>query len=104
MLVFCVAGPLQAQDAFRKGIPVLDVQAPATLATLEQGDASLAAVLGVGAGTLRDLYQASAAYRTLADAIGADVTALRQDMKANGRTLYEAVSYTHLTLPTNREV
>lgn len=89
MLVFCVAGPLQAQDAFRKGIPVLDVQAPATLATLEQGDASLAAVLGAGAGALRDLYQASPAYRTLTDTVAADVTALRQDMKANGRTLYE---------------
>src|SRR5262245_4839718 len=86
----CAAGAVQADDGFRRGAAVLDVQAPATLALLEQAGSSLSALLGGGgAASLRDLHQASPAYRTLADAVRDDVDALRQEMKGNGRTLYE---------------
>src|SRR5215470_5620192 len=89
-LVLFAAVGAHAQASFAKGEVVLDVQSPTLLAALERQGFGLATLLGQAeAGTLRELNRDSAAFRTLADAVGQDVTALRQDMQANGRTLYE---------------
>jgi len=78
-----------AQAVLAKGTPVLDVQSPAVLSRLEQKGFGLPAILSAdGAGTLRELYRDSLAYRSLADQVGQDVLAVRQDMQANGRMLY----------------
>src|SRR5262249_19152307 len=62
---------------------------PAVLSRLEQKGFGLPAILSAdGAGTLRELYRDSLAYRSLADQVGQDVLALREDMQANGRMLY----------------
>src|SRR5215510_14596873 len=83
------AASAHAQAVLAKGTPVLDVQSPALLSRLAQMGFGLPAILSAdGAGTLRELYRDSRAYRTLADQDGQDVLALRQDMQANGRMLY----------------
>src|SRR5262245_16982220 len=84
-----LAGNAHAQSRFAKGEAVLDVQSPALLSWLEQKGFDLPAILGAErAGSLRDLYGNSGAYKTLADQVGHDVLALREDMQANGRMLY----------------
>src|SRR5262245_65941416 len=78
-----------AQAVLAKGTPVLDVQSPAVLSRLEQKGFGLPAILSAdGAGTLRELYRDSLAYRSLADKVGQDVLAVRQEMQANSRMLY----------------
>jgi hypothetical protein len=79
----------RAEASFAKGSPVLDVQSPALLSALEKNGFGLASLLGSAADSLRELYRESHAFKTLADQIGHDVETLRQDMKANGRMLYE---------------
>src|SRR5262249_29190490 len=86
------AASAHAQAVLPKGTPVLDVQSPALLSRLEQKGFGLPAILSAdGAGTLRGLYRDSRAYRTLADQVGQDVLALRQDMQANGPVVYVAM-------------
>jgi hypothetical protein len=80
----------RADGNFTAGTPVLDVRAPALLAGLESRGLAFAALLGSpNVATLRDLYQDNRPFKIMADRIGSDVEALRRDMKANGRTLYE---------------
>ena len=82
-------GHAHAQAGLAKGAPVLDVQSLAVLSGIEQKGFGLAALLGADrAGSLRELYRDSRAYRTLADQVGQDVLTLREDMQANGRLLY----------------
>ena len=90
LLAFAHPGAAGADVTFAKSVPILDVQDPSLLASLEKRGFGLESVLGGGAGlSLRELYAASRAYRTLADQVGADVVALRQEMKQNGRILHE---------------
>src|SRR5262245_61437810 len=78
-----------ARADFAKGQAVLDLQSPAVLSAVEQKGFGLAALLGADrAGSLRDLCHDSRTYETLADQVGQDVLALREDMQANGRMLY----------------
>ena len=70
--------------------PVLDVLDPATLARLDADGYGLGAVLGVPAArTTAALAAASPAFRTLADTVAADIGALRAEMAATGRPLFE---------------
>jgi hypothetical protein len=80
----------RADGDFVAGTPVLDVRAPALLAALESKGLAFAALLGSpNAATLRELYQDNRPFKIMADRIGGDVEALRRDMMANGRPLYE---------------
>ena len=79
-----------AEAPWRRGVPVMDVQASAIMPVLERNGFGLAALLGAGTwSNLQQIYTDSSAYRTLADAIAGDVRTLRQEMKQNGRTLHE---------------
>lgn len=70
--------------------PVVDVLDPATLARLEADGFGLGDVLGVPAATTTAaLSVASPAFRTLADTLAADIDALRAEMAATGRPLFE---------------
>jgi len=70
--------------------PLLDVQDVATLRRLETAGYALADVLGAGrADNTAALARDSAAFRTIAGHVGEDVAALRAEMLANGRRLYE---------------
>ena len=70
--------------------PVLDVLDPATLARLEADGYGLGDVLGAPAArTTAELTAASPAFRTLADTVTADIDALRAEMAATGRPLFE---------------
>ncbi len=81
---------LAAPVRLTPGEPVLDVLDPATLARLEADGFGLGDVLGVPAAkTTAELTAASPAFRTLADTVTADVDALRAEMAATGRPLFE---------------
>ena len=70
--------------------PVLDVLDPATLARLEADGYGLGDVLGAPAArTTAELSAASPAFRTLADTVTTDIDALRAEMAATGRPLFE---------------
>ena len=96
--------------------PVTIIDDPAVLAALDAKGFGFAGIFAVdGEDDLKSLYSEAPAYHAIVDMVAADIAALRAEMKAGGRTLYEVtdgnvgrimdtVSYTHLTLPTNREV
>jgi len=69
---------------------LLDVQDVTVLRQLEASGYGLAAVFGAGkAESLAELSRDSAAFRLIASHVGEDVNALRAEMLANGRRLYE---------------
>lgn len=69
---------------------VTDLQDPEALRRIEARGYSLGAILGSAAAvTTADLARTSAGYRTLAQHVREDVAALRAEMAANGRKLYE---------------
>lgn len=79
-----------ASTAVSAAEPLLDVQDVATLRRLETTGYALADVLGAGRGdSTAALARDSAAFRTIASHVGDDVSALRAEMLANGRRLYE---------------
>lgn len=70
--------------------PLLDVQDVATLRRLETSGYALSDVLGSGRmESTAELAKGSPAFRTITAQVGEDVTALRAEMLANGRKLYE---------------
>ncbi|MET0606986.1 MAG: hypothetical protein ABWZ80_11055 [Beijerinckiaceae bacterium] len=84
-----IAGGVSAW-AFAPGEPLLDVTDVATLKELESKNYRFADAIGAGdADSLASLDEKSAVYRNLASTIAADVVALRAEMKANGRPLFE---------------
>jgi hypothetical protein len=86
-LIACVPA---GAAGFAQGAPVIDVQDPAVLSSLERRGFGLGALLDGGrAESLQDLFHGSPAYRQMAEQIGSDVQALRREMKQNGRTLHE---------------
>ena len=90
MLAALLAGAAVSQTLPQRAPVALDVQDPATLRHLETVGYSLGAVLvRPSAETTADLARESAAYRTLAQHLREDVVALRAEMLANGRKLYE---------------
>ncbi len=87
-----VLAALCALSTTAKAAPTVltDLQDTDTLRRIEAGGYSLGAILGSPTAiTTADLAGASPGYRTLAQHIRDDVTALRAEMAANGRKLYE---------------
>lgn len=85
-MLVCVA----ASTAAGAAKPLLDVQDVETLRRLEATGYALSDVLGGGrAASTSDLARDSSAFRTIAGQVYEDVTALRAEMLANGRRLYE---------------
>ena len=85
-----VAASAHAQPLPLRATSPVDVQEPETLRLVEAAGYSLGAVLGTHeAASTADLSRDSAAYRALAQSVREDVTALRAEMAANGRKLYE---------------
>jgi hypothetical protein len=89
LLALAYPAAARTDATFTKAVPVLDVRDPALVAGLEKRAFSLEAVLGGGAASnLRELHAGNPAYRRMADQVGKDVVALRQEMLQNGRVLH----------------
>ncbi|TGR81841.1 hypothetical protein EN866_35110, partial [Mesorhizobium sp. M2D.F.Ca.ET.223.01.1.1] len=70
--------------------PVTIVDDPRVLATLEAKGYGFAGLFGAtGKDDLKTLYGEGPAYHAIVETVAADVAALRADMKAGGRMLYE---------------
>ncbi|RWC39650.1 hypothetical protein [Mesorhizobium sp.] len=70
--------------------PVMIVDDPAVLAALDAKGFGFAGIFGVdGKGDLKTLYDKAPAYHQIVETIAGDVAALRAEMKAGGRPLYE---------------
>ncbi|WP_349006949.1 hypothetical protein [Mesorhizobium sp. CN2-181] len=70
--------------------PVLYLEDRALLTRLEDRGYGFGDLFGrKGAADLETLYQDAPAYRSIVDTIGTDVAALRAEMRAGGRTLFE---------------
>lgn len=81
---------LFASHVVRAQEPVTIVDDPSVLATLDAKGFGFAGIFGVdGTGDLKTLYDKAPAYHAITEMVGADIAALRAEMKAGGRTLYE---------------
>ncbi|TIS72206.1 MAG: hypothetical protein E5W94_31540, partial [Mesorhizobium sp.] len=70
--------------------PVTIVDDPAVLAALDAKGFDFASIFGVdGKGDLKTLYDKAPAYHRIVETVATDVAALRAEMKAGGRPLYE---------------
>lgn len=70
--------------------PVTIVDDPAVLAALDAKGFGFAGIFGVdGKGDLKTLYDKAPAYHQIVETVAGDVAALRAEMKAGGRPLYE---------------
>ncbi|WP_245430604.1 hypothetical protein [Mesorhizobium sp. WSM3868] len=79
---------VRAADA--AGRPVTVVDDPQVLAKLDADGFGFADIFGIsGKDDLKTLYDAAPAYHAIVDTVAADVAALRADLKAGGRPLYE---------------
>jgi len=89
-LLFAILFVLGFAVAARAEGPILVVDDRAILTALEGKGYGFADLFGHGdANGLEELYSSAAAFRSIVDTIAADVAALRAEMKAGGRTLYE---------------
>ncbi|UVK36911.1 hypothetical protein LHFGNBLO_003882 [Mesorhizobium sp. AR10] len=89
LLVALFAAVVMVPAARAEG-PVTIVDDPAVLASLDAKGFGFAGVFGVdGEDDLKALYNEAPAYHAIVDTVAADVAALRAQMKAGGRTLYE---------------
>ncbi|TPI57706.1 hypothetical protein FJ420_19930 [Mesorhizobium sp. B3-1-3] len=78
------------QSARAADRPITIVDDPRILATLDAKGYGFAGLFGVdGSDDLKSLYDEAPAYHAIVDTVAGDVAALRGDMKAGGRTLYE---------------
>ncbi|TIN33423.1 MAG: hypothetical protein E5Y10_32285 [Mesorhizobium sp.] len=74
----------------RAEAPVMIVDDPAVLAALDARGFDFAGIFDVdGKGDLKTLYDRAPAYHRIIETIAGDVAALRAEMKAGGRSLYE---------------
>ncbi|RWN28819.1 hypothetical protein [Mesorhizobium sp.] len=70
--------------------PVTIIDDPAVLAALDAKGFGFAGIFGVdGKGDLKTLYDKAPGYHAIVETIAGDVAALRAEMKAGGRPLYE---------------
>ncbi|RVB79913.1 MULTISPECIES: hypothetical protein [unclassified Mesorhizobium] len=70
--------------------PVTIIDDPAVLAALDAKGFGFTGIFGVdGKGDLKTLYDKAAAYHQIVETVASDVAALRAEMKAGGRPLYE---------------
>lgn len=89
LLVALFAAVFMAHAARAEG-PVTIVDDPAVLTALDAKGFGFAGIFGVdGTGDLKTLYDKAPAYHAITEMVGADIAALRAEMKAGGRTLYE---------------
>lgn len=89
LLVAIFVAIFMAQTARAEG-PVTIVDNPAVLAALDAKGFDFAGIFGVdGKGDLKTLYDKAQAYRAIVETVAGDVAALRTEMKAGGRPLYE---------------
>ncbi|MER9256568.1 hypothetical protein NKI59_33570 [Mesorhizobium sp. M0598] len=90
LLTTLVMAALVAQSANAAEQPVTIVDDPSVLATLDAKGFGLAGIFSVdGMGDLKTLYDKAPAYHAIVETIASDVAALRAEMKAGGRPLYE---------------
>ncbi|WP_245467062.1 MULTISPECIES: hypothetical protein [unclassified Mesorhizobium] len=83
-------GAFAAPFAHAAGHPVTIVDDPRVLAELDTKGYGFAGLFGVdGKDDLKTLYDSAPAYHALVETVAADVAALRAEIKAGGRTLYE---------------
>ncbi|MEP6565082.1 MAG: hypothetical protein ABJB10_08070 [Mesorhizobium sp.] len=81
---------LFAPHGVRAQEPVTIVDDPSVLAALDAKGFGLAGIFGVdGEDDLKSLYDEAPAYHAITEMVAADIAALRAQMKAGGRTLYE---------------
>ncbi|RVC01487.1 hypothetical protein EN884_35295, partial [Mesorhizobium sp. M7A.F.Ca.AU.001.01.1.1] len=89
LLLATLIAAFMAPTARAEG-PVTIVDDPAVLAALDARGFGFADVFGVdGEGGLKTLYDEAPAFHAIVETVASDVAALRADMKAGGRTLYE---------------
>ncbi|MER9564779.1 hypothetical protein [Mesorhizobium sp. M0571] len=89
LLVAIVIAVFMAQPA-RAEAPLTIVDDPAVLTALDSTGYGFAGIFGVdGKGDLRTLYDKAPAYHAIVETVASDVAALRAEMKAGGRPLYE---------------
>lgn len=89
LLVALFAAVFMAHAARAEG-PVTIVDDPAVLTALDAKGFGFAGIFGVdGTGDLKTLYDKAPAYHAITEMVGADIAALRAEMKAGGRTRYE---------------
>ncbi|RUU00982.1 hypothetical protein EOD23_22355, partial [Mesorhizobium sp. USDA-HM6] len=85
-----VMAAICAQAARATSRPVTIVDDPQLLAALDAKGFGFAGIFGVGGkDDLETLYDTAPAYRAIVETVSADVAALRAEMKAGGRQLYE---------------
>jgi hypothetical protein len=90
MLVATLLTALAMVHAARAEGPVTIVDDPAVLAALDAKGFSFAGIFGAdGKGDLKTLYDKAPAYHAIVETVAADVGALRAEIKAGGRPLYE---------------
>jgi hypothetical protein len=76
--------------AMEVGRPLGDIVDNATLRSLEDKGYGLGQAFGIdGRANNAELHRASAAYKRLVETVGSDIRALRGEMEASGRRLYE---------------
>ncbi|WP_258051837.1 hypothetical protein [Mesorhizobium sp. INR15] len=77
-------------SAVRAEGPVTIVDDPSVLAVLDAKGFGFARIFSTaGEGDLKTLYDTARAYHAIVETVASDVAALRAEMKAGGRTLYE---------------
>lgn len=89
-LVIAAIIALFVSHGVRAQEPVTIVDDPAVLAALDAKGFGFAGIFAVdGEDDLKTLYNEAPAYRAVVDMVAADIAALRAEIKAGGRTLYE---------------
>ncbi|MER8709598.1 hypothetical protein NKH49_29390 [Mesorhizobium sp. M1088] len=89
-LLVAIISAISMAQAANAGTPLTIVDDPAVLAALDSNGYGFAGIFGVdGNGDLKTLYDKAPAYHAIVETIASDVAALRAEMKAGGRPLYE---------------
>lgn len=89
-LLVAIVGAVFMAQAANAETPLTIVDDPAVLAALDSNGYGFAGIFGVdGKGDLKTLYDKAPAYHAIVETIASDVAALRAEMKAGGRPLYE---------------
>ncbi|MER8393312.1 hypothetical protein NKH10_15540 [Mesorhizobium sp. M1340] len=89
-LLVAIISAMSMVQAANAETPLTIVDDPAVLAELDSKGYGFAGIFGVdGKGDLKTLYDKAPAYHAIVETIASDVAALRAEMKAGGRPLYE---------------
>lgn len=89
LVVAAIVALFASQGVHAQG-PVTIVDDPSVLAALDAKGFGFAGLFAVdGEDDLKTLYSEAPAYHAVVDMVAADIAALRAEMKAGGRTLYE---------------